>query len=328
MSDDISVSEGNKAVRSDHNVGGQAVIEGVMMKSPSRIAIAVRSPGGEIILREKPFVSLTKRYRILNLPVVRGAVTLFEMLAAGIRALKFSADIAAAGTSPHDTHTEENRTGEKATEFRESKFSNVTMIFLIGIALGTGILVFFYIPLWLTSFFRLEHNGLLFNLIDGMIRILFFLSYLVAISMMKDIRRIFEYHGAEHKTIFAWESGEELSVENSRKYRTLHPRCGTSFLMVVFIVAFLMHLVTDIVFQLITGTPPNFQQRFCLHLPLLPIVAGVAYETIRAAGKRENWFLRLFVSPGMMLQRITTREPSEDQIEVAIRALKSALGKE
>ena len=305
------------------DVGGQAVIEGVMMRAPLKISIAVRAPDGSIVLDERSYTSLSKRYRILNTPIFRGAVSLFEMMIIGIRALKFSADIAA--QEIEEDGGEKVRTKDKK---RDTRISPFTMGLLMVAALGIGVLVFFYVPLWLTSLFHLEHNGFLFNLVDGTIRIIFFIVYIIAISMMKDIRRIFEYHGAEHKTIFAWESGDELSVENSRKFQTLHPRCGTSFLMVVFVTAFFLHIVIDSIFQGVTGHPPGFQQRFLLHLPLLPLIAGIAYELIRAAGRKKSRLLRIVVYPGLLLQKITTREPSEDQIEVAIHALRSALGKE
>ncbi len=300
----------------DKEVGGQAIIEGVMIRSPRRVATAVRSPDGEIIVTHRPYVALAKRHKLLNIPVLRGAISFFEMLVIGIQSLNFSADIAAREPGQADS-------GEKPR--------GMPVIFLVltmVVGLGLGVFLFFFIPLWLTQAGGLQKGALGFNLAAGAIRVTLFVAYVWLFSLYKDFRRVFEYHGAEHKSIYAHENDEELTVDNIRKYSTLHPRCGTSFLLIVAIFAILTYSISDSVYQVITGTPPPLLNRFALHFSLLPFVAGISYELLKWAGRnRDRQLTRIFSAPGLWLQKITTKEPSPDQIEVAVVAVLTSLGR-
>ncbi len=286
------------------HVGGQAVIEGVMMRSPSFFSVAVRRPDGKIIVKREPFVSLTKRLKFLGWPFLRGGVILIESLVLGIKALNFSGDIAM--QEEKDAHkTKDPGAGSKW-------MMGLTVVFAFVLGLG----LFFYLPLVLTELTGVK-GSVLFNLVDGLIRIFIFLLYIFLISRWKEIQRVFEYHGAEHKSIFAFEDGKPLTMESAVDYKTWHPRCGTSFLLVVM-------LVSIMVFVLV-GRPENLGERFFRFL-FIPVIGGLSYEIIRLAGsKYGKWLSRTLVAPGLWLQRITTREPDEKQMEVALVALKSAL---
>jgi len=298
----------------DKEVGGQAVIEGVMIRSPQRIATAVRDPNGQIVVTHKPYTGLAKRYKLLGIPILRGAISLFEMLGIGIKSLNFSADIAA-------------REPGKSAEDGDAKGMPVILLVLtMVVGLGLGIFLFFFIPLWLAQTAGFQKGALGFNLIAGAIRVILFVAYVWGFSLYKDFRRVFEYHGAEHKSIFAHENDEELTVENIRKYSTFHPRCGTSFLIIVAMLAILTYSISDSIYQVVTGTPPPLLNRFALHFSLLPFVAGVSYELLKWAGRnRDRRLTRLFSAPGLWLQRITTKEPSPEQIEVAVVAVLTSL---
>ncbi|MDH4100520.1 MAG: DUF1385 domain-containing protein, partial [Nitrospirota bacterium] len=242
-------------------IGGQAVIEGVMMRAPKVMTIAVRRPDGEIVVRRDAVDLLSERIPFLKKPILRGVVTLIQSMVLGIKALNFSAEQAL----PEE---------EKA---KHGEMSSWAIIGTLILSFGLGILLFFYLPLYLTQlsgtwFGVVEKNSLVFNLVDGVIRIAFFLAYIWGITFMKDIRRVFEYHGAEHKVIYAHEAGEELTLENVRKYPTLHPRCGTSFLLIVMLMAIL-------VFSLIPQEWPLLDKALS-RLVLLPIIAGLSYEAI------------------------------------------------
>ncbi|UCE19621.1 MAG: DUF1385 domain-containing protein [Gemmatimonadota bacterium] len=288
-----------------HDIGGQAVIEGVMMRAPQRIAVAVRKPNGEIALKEEPFVSLSKRMKLFGLPLIRGVVSLIETMVIGVKALTYSADMAV------------QEEGEHKDGKSSKTFSTAWLVGTVTIALGFGFLLFFYLPLFVTGLFGFE-SGVLFNVVDGLIRLGVLLLYIWIISMWKEIRRIFEYHGAEHKTIFAYEAGQPLTVASVRAYTTHHPRCGTSFLLIVVVVSILVFLFL--------GRPDNVGERF-LRFLFIPVIGGVSYELIKLSGrKRHSKIGRFFLAPGLWLQRITTKEPSDDQLEVALAALKSALG--
>jgi len=295
----------------DLAMGGQAVIEGVMMKSPGLIVTSVRKPTGEIVSRVVPYLAVTKRYRILGLPVVRGGITLFEQLYHGINSLTFSAEVASA---------EEGKPKE-AKGWTSSLWAALTVI----LALGVGLLLFFYVPLIIAGRTVSAGSGgvkesILFNLVDGVVRLVIFFLYLGALSMWKEMRKVFEYHGAEHKSIHAYEHGETLSIENVKKYTTRHPRCGTSFLLVV--------MVVSIIVFVFTGRPHNIQERL-LRLLVVPVIAGLSYEVIKLAGKyREGFLMKALSAPGLAVQRFTTREPSDAQIEVALEALRQAVGPE
>jgi uncharacterized protein YqhQ len=302
------------------SVGGQAVIEGVMMRAPERIATAIRKPDNEILIKTTPYVTISKRHRLLNVPVLRGAISFFEMLIIGIRALNFSADVALREEQRRDKGDQWQRsTTRKLTD-------NLLLAGSIVLALAGAIAIFFALPLVLTELTGLSRNALSFNMIAGVIRVAFFLFYLWAISKWKEIGRIFEYHGAEHKSIFAFESGEEVTIQNARKYTTHHPRCGTSFLLIVVIMAILLFAVADTLVELAIGHRPTLGQRFLTHFSLLPLLGGVSYELLKLSGKKQDApLVRWLSAPGLWLQKITTREPDDAQLEVAIAALKGAL---
>lgn len=296
--------------QSSIQVGGQAIIEGVMMRSPERVALAVRRPDGKIVLKNDPYVSLTKRSKFWGLPIIRGGVILIESLVIGIRALTFSGDIVMA--------EEQKLTGEKDRS-QSGGLSNLGLIATLVLSLGIGLALFFYLPLLLTELVG-AHSGFWFNLIDGVFRMIIFLLYLLFITLWPDIRRIFQYHGAEHKTIFAFEDGQELTLANVRNYRPHHPRCGTSFILTVL-------LVSIFVFMLL-GRPETIGDRL-LRLAFIPLIGGLSYEAIKLSDRQKsNFLVRLFIAPGLWLQQITAREPDDAMLEVAIVAMKGALGEQ
>ena len=283
------------------SVGGQAVIEGVMMRSPTYYATAVRTPQGTIVIQKNRFVALTHRFKFLNIPIVRGGINLVEMMWIGIQSLSYSASQAAEDSDPKPKKT--------AT-------TNLSILGSVVFALGVGFLLFFYLPLWLTERFGIE-SSLGFNLVDGAFRLIIFLAYLFAIAQWKEMKRVFQYHGAEHKTIYAFENGQDLTVANARPYTTLHPRCGTSFLLVVM-------LVSIFVFALL-GKPETWGDRL-LRFAMIPVIGGIAFEFIRLSAKEKfARFLRPAIWPGLTLQKVTTSEPSDDMLEVAIAALVACL---
>ena len=291
------------------NVGGQAVIEGVMMRAPRSLAIAVRRANGEIVVKRQLVAPLSERYPFVKLPIIRGAVALFQSLVIGIKALNFSAN---------EAMVEEPPEGEKNAQ----ELSSWAMAGTMAVAFAFGIGLFFVLPLYatrlLTQFALIGDTNLIFNLVDGVIRVIVFLLYIWSISRMKDIRRVFQYHGAEHKSIFAHEAGETLTVENVRRYSRLHPRCGTSFLLIVM-------LVSIAVFSLIPKLWP-FYLKAGSRVVLLPLIAGISYEFLKWGAKHEaNPLVRLLIAPGLALQRLTTGEPDDAQLEVAIRSLNEAL---
>lgn len=279
-------------------VGGQAVIEGVMMRNGDKVSVAVRRERDkEIIVNQiipqSPFKKLSK------IPFVRGIFNLYDMISLGVRALNLSAKL--------------------ALEEEEEEFGTRETILTFGLAIILAVGGFLILPLYLTNLFDWSHsiNPLLFNLTEGGIRIGLFLSYLFGISLLKDVRKIFQYHGAEHKSVYTYEKDEDLTVDNARKYSTLHPRCGTAFLLIVLIVSIL-------VFSL-AGNPPLLI-KILSRLLLLPVVAGVSYEALRFSGRNQDkkW-IRWLVAPGLWLQKITTKPPSDDQLEVALKALKEVV---
>jgi len=283
-------------------VGGQAVIEGVMMRSPNSMAIAVRRPNGEIVVKRERLDFFSEKKFFSKVPLIRGVINLLSALILGMRALNFSA----------------NQSLEE-----EQEVSSWTMGLTFTFALCFGIFLFFLIPLFLTKWLRftipmVSTSGIIFNLVDGIIRLMIFLAYLWAISLFKEVRRIFQYHGAEHKSIFAFESGEVLMADRVKGFSYLHPRCGTSFLLIVMVVSIL-------VFALIPHQL-SFGYKMASRVVFIPLIAGLAYEIIRFADqRRERKSMQYFIKPGLWLQRMTAREPSEDQIEVALRALHEVL---
>ena len=280
-------------------LGGQALIEGVMMKSPNYISIAVRKPNKKISLKIEKFNSLTKKYRILGWPFIRGVIILFEMLITGMKALTYSA----------------NESGES----EEEELTKKEIVLTIGFAMLFTALLFIALPFYLSKLIT-SNEGILFNLIDGVIRVVIFLIYIIGISLMPDIKRVFQYHGAEHMSIHCMEHKEKLTPTNVAKYTPEHPRCGTSFLIIVL-------LISIIVFSMIISE--LWYVKLLGRLVLLPLIAGISYEILKLSAKyRRNPIFKLIVWPGMMLQKITTREPDKGQIEVAIRALKGVAKEE
>lgn len=278
--------------------GGQAIIEGVMMRHGNKIAAAVRRPDKEIEIQEREYIPLTKRYKILGWMFVRGTVTLFEMMIVGIQALMFSADVAL------------------AEEEKKPQGWEMYLSFVISFAIA--IFFFVVVPAFFFTKIKIYIGSLiLLNILEGCVRLGIFLCFLLATLLMADMRRVYMYHGAEHKTVFAWEHGQELTVENVKEFSTRHPRCGTSFILFVMIISIL-------VFALLGR--PDFLHRVLYKIMLMPVIAGISYEAIRFTGKYSHSKLVQMMSwPGLMLQKITTREPSDDQIEVAIAAMKKVI---
>jgi len=291
-------------------VGGQAVIEGVMMRSPKSFTVAIRKSNGQIMIKKEPYIALVERFKFLKIPIIRGAVVLIESLYLGIKALSFSAEEAMEEENP------ETKTLDTKKEKKEETFVTLWLILSLLMGFSLALFIFFYLPLILVDLTGVK-GGFLFNLIDGLIRITFFLIYIWAISLWKSMRRVFEYHGAEHKSIFAFEAGEDLTPENIKKYSTHHPGCGTSFLLVVMVISILVFMFL--------GRPHTISERLT-RLLFVPLIAGISYEFTRLSRKRKNSkIVKILTAPGLWLQKITTKEPDEKQLKVAIAALKSAL---
>ena len=284
-------------------IGGQAVLEGVMMRSPTAWSVAVRKPNGQIAEVNRPVSSALLEHRWLRIPIVRGVVALGESLAIGFRALAISANYAAQDENAED--------GDVQTEL-----SKAQLAFAFAIAIGFALLLFKVSPALITSWLPIDDNGL-FVVVEGLIRVTIFVLYLVILSLLPDLRRVFQYHAAEHKVINAYEADEELVPEKVAPYSLLHVRCGTAFLLYVMVVA---------IFVFAFVGQPAWYWLIATRILLLPLIAGIAYEIIRFAGKNAaNPALKGLLAPGMWLQRLTTREPTLDQIEVSIRALKEVL---
>ncbi len=306
----------------DLNVGGQAVIEGVMMRSKDRIATAVRIPDGRILVKTEPYSSLSNRKKILSLPILRGAISFVEMLIIGIRTLNFSADIAM-----QEAEKEEALSKGEVYNEKEKKSNNLMLGFSVLFAMTVGIFLFFFLPLAFASWLGVEKEAIGFNLMAGGIRLTMFILYVWGISLFSEFNRIFQYHGAEHKSIYAHEMGDELTPESASKHTRFHPRCGTSFILIVALNAIAMYAISDTIYSLLVGHPPTLLTRFGIHFSLLPLVAGSSYELLKLSGKtRDNKLTQILIKPGLWLQKITTKEPSKDQLEVAIVALETALG--
>ncbi|HLB01142.1 MAG TPA: DUF1385 domain-containing protein [Bacteroidota bacterium] len=318
--------KGENVLRFDPNkplqVGGQAVIEGVMMRAPGRIATAVRRAGGEIVVKWKNYTSLSEKHGFFKLPIVRGAVGLVEMMFIGIETLNFSAEVAM-----HDIEQKEKPPGNGAPPKPVKKKSNWKIALTVVFSLTVGIAIFFLTPLVVaTQFFTVDQDAFAFNLVAGVIRIALLLAYLSAISLMKDVKRLFRYHGAEHKAVFTFESGGELTPGSAMGYTRFHPRCGTSFILIVMVSSILLFAILDSFLIGVLGTI-TLPVRLVTHIPFIPLVGGVAYEFIRWSARRSTTPLgKALVAPGLWLQRITTREPEDGMLEVAIVALTCALG--
>ena len=291
-------------------VGGQAVLEGVMMRSPHAWAIACRKPSGEVTTHCEPLERLSEKHKWMGWPVIRGVMTLGHAMTLGFRALKFSANAALDELPPTDSGKKLEVNG---------------WIAAVNIIFSVGFFIFMYKFLPLVAATELKRvnpvfgDQVIFNLVDGAIRILLFLLFIWGISLWKDIRRVYEYHGAEHKTVYAFESRDSLNTASVQKYSTFHPRCGTSFLMTVMIISILVYVVVP---------ATTFWGKFAARIILLPVITGLSYEIIRFAAKHRGSLFALMTAPGLWLQRITTQPPADDQAECAIVALNQAMSLE
>lgn len=303
-------AQDRKTMSAELAMGGQAVIEGVMMRSPHRIATAVRTPSGSIAIQTWPHKPYARRSRLLGLPIVRGAATMIEALVVGIRALNWSADQA--------IPPKERTQGWKKSVATASS---------VAIALVLGLALFMLVPYAFARGVGGAASGQLsFHLLAGALRIVLLLAYMALISLWKDMRRIFQYHGSEHKSIYAYEKGGTLEVESAMAQTRFHPRCGTSFLLIVALLAIAFFAIVDTIIVAYFGSYPNALVRFLVHLPLIPVVAGLSYEVLKFSGKRvEHPLVKVLIAPGLWLQRITTREPDPEMCEVALTALRTAL---
>jgi uncharacterized protein YqhQ len=313
-------------------VGGQAVLEGVMMRSPHAWAIACRKPSGEVVTMSEPLERPSEKHKWMGWPIVRGVMTLGYAMNLGYRALRFSANVAIedimqdgqkAGTPDH-TQTEPITATSKA-EKREKAASLSGWLAAMNVIVSIAFFIFMYkyIPLLAATELKKIDPALggqiIFNLVDGAIRLLLFLLFIWGVSLWKDIRRVYEYHGAEHKTVFAFENGDPLNTDAVQKYPTFHPRCGTSFLMTVMLISIGFYMLVPYT---------TFWARFASRIVLLPIIAGISYEIIRFAAKHRGSLFALMTAPGLWLQRITTKPPSDDQAQCAIVALDHAMSLE
>lgn len=295
------------------SIGGQAVIEGVMMRGPEKIATAVRKSDGEIVMDKRDVNSFVAKYKLNKIPLLRGVVSFIDSMVTGVKCLMFSAeqmDIA-------DDSIESSKIEKWLEDKLGDKIKDIAIYFAVVVALAFSIGLFMLLPTTIAGFFtNIVKNKIVLNLIEGAIKLIIFLVYLWGISNMSDIKRVFEYHGAEHKTIAAYEAGVELTPENAMKFSRLHPRCGTSFLLIVMVISILM-------FSLLSWG--SLWLRIAYRLLLLPVVAGVSYEIIKLAGKRPDGIAGILTKPGLWLQKITTREPDLSQLEVAIASMKEVI---
>ena len=316
------------------SIGGQAVMEGVMMRGPKKIATAVRKPDGEIIIDEQELGKVRKG-KFVKLPIIRGCVNFIDSMIIGVKALMFSAQF-------YDVDEDGNPTPQEPSKFEawlekkldSDKATNIVIYISVVLSLLLSIAIFMWLPATLTGLLRniIPSDGVL-TTIEGTLRILIFILYLFFVSRMNDIKRVFMYHGAEHKSIFCYEKGLELTVDNVREQSRLHPRCGTSFLLIVMIISIIIYRFIpwdqDTLTSLpIIGKVAEFSDelvRIVLRLLLLPLVAGISYEIIKFAGRHDNVFTRAISKPGMWFQKITTNEPDDAQIEVAIAAIKAVI---
>ncbi len=298
------------------SMGGQAVIEGVLMKGPSNTAIALRKADGEILVHRERLKGIDKRYPVFKLPVFRGMYTLIDTMVLGVRALTFSAE----QVELDEGGGEPSRFDKFFEKLLGDKSEQAAIYLSVVLSLILTIGLFIVLPTYLIRFMKFASGGTVFmNLMEGVLRISIFLVYLLAVSRMKDIQRVFEYHGAEHKTIHCYEHGEDLTPENAARHPRLHPRCGTSFLLIVLVVSIIL-------FSFIGW--PNMLVRIMTRILLMPLVGGISYEIIKWAGRSESLPARIVRAPGMFLQNLTTREPDNAQLEVAIASLKAVAEEE
>lgn len=285
------------------NVGGQAVIEGVMMRNADLLATAVRRPNGEIVYRKTKISK--SRNKLVSIPFLRGAIVLFDSLVLGVKELTFSAN---------QSEVEENQLSQK----------EAVMTTILSLSLGIGL--FIVLPSIISSFV-FKDSKIYSNILEAVLRLVFFIVYIFAISLSKDIQRVFQYHGAEHKTIYAYENKMDLTVENAKSFTTLHPRCGTSFLLIVMLIAIVVFTTLDFILPPPTTFTMKLLTKVVLRVLFMPLIAGISYEIQKYSSNHlDNFFIKLLASPGLSLQKLTTKEPDESQLEVAIVAIKVALG--
>ncbi|MFA4815246.1 MAG: DUF1385 domain-containing protein [Candidatus Gracilibacteria bacterium] len=297
----------------DFAVGGQAVIEGVMMRSPHFTVVSVRDPDGKVQMKQEKFQSLTERYKILKLPLIRGVVHLIESMRLGWRSLSYSNEVFLGETE------EEKKKRSKVMQFVVGAFGVLSILFSLGVTLFM-LKVF---PLWVAGQAAelwpvVKENYFLFNGIDGLTKITIFLAYIMGISLFKDIRRVFQYHGAEHKSIWTYENGLKLTVANARKQIRFHPRCGTSFIFIVILMSIFVYTVV----------PPaeGFAAQLGLRIAVIPLIAGISYELLKLSAKfQKSAVMKAFMCPGLLLQRLTTKNPDDAQLEVALNSLRESL---
>lgn len=297
----------------DFAVGGQAVIEGVMMRSYDYVTVAVRKENGDIKVKDNVYKSFTRRLKILGLPLVRGVVNLFEMMIIGMKSLNFSANEMV------------DETDEGPATLRQKIIDGVLFALSFVFAIALSLFLFKFLPLWITeylsSIYEPIRTSFLYNLIDGILKTSFFIGYVAILGILPSIKRVFEYHGAEHKSIFTYEKGLPLTVENAKKQSRFHPRCGTSFIFIVIMISILTYTFLP--------RDPDFIANFSKRLLLLPLIAAFSYEVLKWSAKnRDNKWLGYLVAPGLKFQLLTTKEPDEKQLEVALEALQKALALE
>ena len=286
-------------------VGGQAVIEGVMMRVPGCYATAVRAPNGEIHIQKEDFTSITESSSFWRRPIFRGMASLYESMKMGMKTLNYSADIAMPEEEPQ---------------------SKIAELFSTVFAISLAVFLFMISPMWVTTtILDIEKDAFWFNLVSGGFRILFFIVYLLTISFLSDVKRLFQYHGAEHRVVYNFESGKDVNVKNAQAFPTQHPRCGTSFLFIVLLSAILVFALVDTLVIGALGTI-SLPLRLLFHLPLIPFVSGIGYELIKLSSKSNTLVFRILKKPGLWLQNITTQNPEDEMVEVSIKALEEAFG--
>ncbi len=299
------------------SIGGQALIEGIMMRGPKRSVMAVRKKDGTIDIRERTFTNLKEKYPILKLPIIRGVAGFIESMTVGYKAMMDSAEISG-------YFDEEEIQSEKEKKDQSALMTVITIVAsVLAVIISVGL--FIYLPSLAFKGINFLAGGVLSpiqSLFEGILKIIIFLGYMIAVSYMKDINRVFQYHGAEHKTIFCYEAGEELTVENVRTKGRFHPRCGTSFMILMLIVSIFVTFILDAIVPWLKGV---LWARTIIKLLLVPVICGIGYELIKICGKYDNTFTRIVAAPGLWIQRITVKEPDDSMIEIAIAAMKEVI---
>ena len=296
-------------MRSTILVGGQAVIEGVMMRVPGAYATAVRKKDGGVEIKRHSFESMITNNRFLSLPIIRCMIHLYESMKIGYGTLQWSAEISEPNIN-------------QSNKFLDSILSLLSIVFAIGLFFGLPIIsADFFL-----NYFSFKEDTLIFNIISGIIRIALFLIYLISISFLKDVHRLFQFHGAEHKTVYNFESGQNINIDNAKLFSKEHPRCGTSFIFIVMLVSIFSFTIID-TFIIALDVDLTVIKRLLFHIPCIPLVAGFSYEVLKIIAKYQKYYLfKIFAYPGLLLQKITTQNPDDSQLEVAIAALKNAFG--